>query len=163
MEIGDAVNVRSYSPGSKWVPGTIIQESGPLSVRVDLEDGTVVRRHHDQLVSRQADVLPSGAAVPSANNFKQESLVSEVLVPDVNSPAVTLGDSESPATSGDPDLCPTTLVRRYPVRDLKPPQRFYCWIPSFPHLFFCSRLFLVCLRTWGEEYGVLGLVRLSRD
>ena len=64
----------------------------------------MVRRHHDQLVFRPADVLPSGTAVPSASPFKQESLVSEVTVLDVNSPAVTFGDSESPSTSGDPDF-----------------------------------------------------------
>ena len=30
-KLGDAVSVRNYSRGSKWVPGTIIQETGPLS------------------------------------------------------------------------------------------------------------------------------------
>ena len=50
-KIGDTVNVRNYSRGSKWVPGIIIQETGPLPSRVELEDGAVVRRHHDQLVS----------------------------------------------------------------------------------------------------------------
>ena len=39
VKLGDAVSVRNYSRGSKWVPGTIIQETGPLSVRVELEDG----------------------------------------------------------------------------------------------------------------------------
>ena len=38
VEVGDAVNVRNYSRGSNWVPGTIIQETGPLSARVELED-----------------------------------------------------------------------------------------------------------------------------
>ena len=111
VEVGNAVNIRNYSLESTWLLGTIIQEAGPLYARVELEDGTVVRRHHDQVVSRPADVLPSGAAVPSASPFKQESVVSKVIVPDVNSPAVTFGDSESPTTSGDPDLGPTNPVR----------------------------------------------------
>ena len=42
VKLGDAVSVRNYSRGSKWVPGTIIQENGPLFARVELEDGMVV-------------------------------------------------------------------------------------------------------------------------
>ena len=34
VKLGDAVSVRNYSRGSKWVPGTIIQETGPLFARV---------------------------------------------------------------------------------------------------------------------------------
>ena len=30
VKLGDAVSVRNYSWGSMWVPGTIIQETGPL-------------------------------------------------------------------------------------------------------------------------------------
>ena len=124
MEVGYAVNVRNYSRGSKWVPGTIIQETGPLSAQVELEDGSVVRRHHDQLVFRPADVLPSGAAVPSAIPSKQESLVSEVTVLDVNSPAVTFGDSESPSSSGDLDF-PYHPGEAIPSERSDTPQRFY--------------------------------------
>ena len=50
VEVGDSVNVRNYSRGPKWVPGTVIQETDPLSARLELEDGTVVRKHHDQVV-----------------------------------------------------------------------------------------------------------------
>ena len=67
VKLGDAVSVRNYSRGSKWVPGTIIQETGPLSVRVELEDGMVVRRHHDQLISRTTEpVCPM--ASPTAHD-----------------------------------------------------------------------------------------------
>ena len=53
VELGDVMSVRNYSQGSKWVPGTIIQEPGPPSARVELlEDGMVVWRHHDQSISR---------------------------------------------------------------------------------------------------------------
>ncbi|PFX22763.1 Uncharacterized protein K02A2.6 [Stylophora pistillata] len=55
VEVGDSVGVRKYSRGPKWIPGTIIQETGPLSARIELEDGTVVRRHHDQLVARPTE------------------------------------------------------------------------------------------------------------
>ena len=66
VKLGDAVSVRNYSRGSKWVPGTIIQETGPLSVRVELEDWMVVRRHHDQLISRTTEPL----YLPQSNSSK---------------------------------------------------------------------------------------------
>lgn len=57
VEVCDQVNVRNYSGGHRWIPGTIIQETGPLSARIELEDGTVVRRHHDQVVARPVDSI----------------------------------------------------------------------------------------------------------
>ena len=63
VKFGDAGSVRNYFRGSKWVSGTIIQETGSLSARVELEDGMVVRRHHDQLISRTTEPLcPSPTA-----------------------------------------------------------------------------------------------------
>ena len=35
------------------MPGTIVEETGPVSVKVELEDGTVIRRHHDRLLARE--------------------------------------------------------------------------------------------------------------
>ena len=57
VKLVDAVSVRNCFRGSKWVPGTIIQETGPLSAPVELEDGMVVRRHQDQLISRTTEPL----------------------------------------------------------------------------------------------------------
>ena len=51
VEVGDSVSVQNYSRGPNWIPGTIVQETGPVSARIELEDGTVVRKHHDQLVA----------------------------------------------------------------------------------------------------------------
>ena len=127
VKLGDAVSVRNYSRGSKWVPGTIIQETGPLSVRVELEDGMVVRRHHDQLISRTTEpVCPSPTAHDQrAGHSNEGSAVPEVAVPDVNSPEVACGELEPPTTPEDPRLFPVTPVRRYPVGDRRPPQRYY--------------------------------------
>ena len=120
MKLGDAVSVRNYSRGSKWVPGTIIQETGPLSARVELEDGMVVRRHHDQLISRTTEPLCPSPRAQRAGHSR-----GKVAVPDVNSPEVTCGELESPTTPEDPSLVPATPVRRYTVRDRRPPQRYY--------------------------------------
>ena len=125
VKLGDAVSVRNYSRGSKWVPGTILQETGPLSARVELQDGMVVRRHRDQLISPTTEPLCPTPTSQRVSHSNEGSVVSEVAVPDVNSPEVTCGELEPPTTPEDPSLFPATPVRRYPVRDRRPPQRYY--------------------------------------
>ena len=68
---------------SETTPGG---RSGSLELaRVELEDGIVVRRHHDQLISRTAEPLcPSPTA--QAGHSNEGRVVPEVAVPDVNSP-----------------------------------------------------------------------------
>ena len=101
VEVGDSVNVRNYCRGPKWIPGTIIEETGPLSARIELGDGTVVRRHHDQLVARPTESFNPGVDL-------------EIIVPDVNDPIVAHGDREPPSATMVRDSGPTTPVRRHP-------------------------------------------------
>lgn len=54
--VGDPVLIRNFSYGPKWIPGYIDTVTGPLSYKVILGDGNVVRRHVDQIHSRQEGV-----------------------------------------------------------------------------------------------------------
>ncbi|XP_060742372.1 uncharacterized protein K02A2.6-like [Tachysurus vachellii] len=51
--VGDPVLVRNFTYGPKWIPGHIDTMTGPLSCKVMLGDGRVVRRHVDQVLARQ--------------------------------------------------------------------------------------------------------------
>ena len=84
VKLGDAVSVRNYSRGSKWVPATIIQETGPLSGRLEQEDGMVVRRHHDQSISPTTEPLRPSTTAQRAGHSKEGSVVPEVGVPDID-------------------------------------------------------------------------------
>uniref|UniRef100_A0A8C2FFT4 Gypsy retrotransposon integrase-like protein 1 n=2 Tax=Cyprinus carpio TaxID=7962 RepID=A0A8C2FFT4_CYPCA len=42
---GEAVFVRNFARGQRWLPGSIVKESGPRSCVVRLSDGREVRRH----------------------------------------------------------------------------------------------------------------------
>ena len=42
FEVGDAVQVPNYSGTQKWSYGTVVECTGPVSVKVKLHDGTVV-------------------------------------------------------------------------------------------------------------------------
>ena len=53
FELGDAVFVENFSnPPPKWIPGKITKVTGPLSYQVELQCGTVVRRHVDNIHCR---------------------------------------------------------------------------------------------------------------
>uniref|UniRef100_A0A1Y1NHT7 RNA-directed DNA polymerase n=1 Tax=Photinus pyralis TaxID=7054 RepID=A0A1Y1NHT7_PHOPY len=50
---GDPVSVRNFGDGPKWVPAQINKRTGPLSYKATLDDGIVIRRHTDQIISRR--------------------------------------------------------------------------------------------------------------
>lgn len=53
FEVGDMVYTRNFGYGPKWVQGVIQDIIGPVSYKVALGSDQVVRRHVDQLFSRQ--------------------------------------------------------------------------------------------------------------
>jgi len=111
VEVGDSVSVQNYSRGPKWIPGTIVQETGPVSTRIQLEDGTVVRRHRDQLVARPTESFSPGVALQITSPLQQERVDPEIIMPDVNDPEVAHGDREPPSATKVRESGPTTPVR----------------------------------------------------
>ena len=45
----DPVMIRNYTGTTKWVPGTITKQTGPLSFRCQVGD-KIVKRHQDQVI-----------------------------------------------------------------------------------------------------------------
>ena len=52
FQVGDLVFVKNYGSGQRWLSGRIVTCTGPVSFRVQLDDGRVRRCHQDQLRSR---------------------------------------------------------------------------------------------------------------
>lgn len=52
---GDAVITKNFSHGPKWIPGFIAKITGPVSYKVMLGDGNIVRRHVDQILASSED------------------------------------------------------------------------------------------------------------
>ena len=48
---GDRVLVRNFASGPTWLPGELLQRTGPVSFTAQLSDGRVVRRHQDHILS----------------------------------------------------------------------------------------------------------------
>nr|XP_056716170.1 uncharacterized protein K02A2.6-like [Euleptes europaea] len=49
VAMGDTVYARNYGPGPAWVPTTVRDVTGPVSYRVVIPEGRVLRRHIGQL------------------------------------------------------------------------------------------------------------------
>ena len=82
FKVGDAVIVRNYSHGPKWVPGFIEKVTGPVSYTVMLGDGRVVRRHVDQICSRQEAPDKCVAPVSVEPLCTSEPALLEIRAPD---------------------------------------------------------------------------------
>ena len=48
----DPIAIRNYGNGPKWLPAHAEEQTGPVSYRCRLQDGTLVRRHQDQILRR---------------------------------------------------------------------------------------------------------------
>ena len=63
FRVGEAILVRNFSPGQRWLPGKIAEISGPVSYKVRLEDRRLRRCQQDQLRSRMG--ADEDVAVPT--------------------------------------------------------------------------------------------------
>ena len=53
LRVGETVFVMNFDGKSKWLCGVIVEQTGPVSFRIRLDDGRVVRRHVDYVRSRR--------------------------------------------------------------------------------------------------------------
>ena len=84
----------------------------------------MVRRHHDQLLTRPSVRMGPEVAVPGP--LEQEIGVSEVTLPNQDSPEITFEGAHPASTQGAMSTEPSsTPDRQYPARDQRPPQRYY--------------------------------------
>lgn len=130
---GDSVLARNYRGESKWVPATVIAQTGPVSYTVHTADN-VWRRHADQLL--QTPTVPGEMSLgdPSTVLVKtpvhvptplQHQASSETQVPVADVPAQ---GTETPTIASAPaTLSPVkdnqsdvSVDRRYPVMERQP-------------------------------------------
>ncbi|UYV83354.1 K02A2.6-like, partial [Cordylochernes scorpioides] len=85
VEEGQEIVARNYH-GPKWLPGVVCEKTGPVSVKVETDDGRVINRHLDQVRScGENESLPSTSStlqVPPESEETQDA-------PAIESPAVT--------------------------------------------------------------------------
>ena len=137
LEVGDAVFVRNYHHGDKWIPGTIQNRTGPVSFKVLLQDGQNRRCHQDQVRKRVVSVSNS---LPNEMTPSSPVVESPAPVPETNSTSSSVSEtsvSDSTSTEIQPEKCPSHEVtpsiatnkpdsqpKIYPTRNRKPVIRY---------------------------------------
>ena len=52
FKVGEEVYVRSFNNINHWIPGSILATTGPLSYKISLANGVVIKRHVDHVKAR---------------------------------------------------------------------------------------------------------------
>ena len=104
FKVGDAVFVRNFGSGPKWITGKITACRGPVSFEVELDDGKVVRRHMDHV---RRSMLPSP---PNREDCTSEDITFPPPTQEAQEPEVNLDNSKD--TPQEPRR--STRIRRPP-------------------------------------------------
>lgn len=125
---GASVLARNFRGEPKWVPATVIAQTGPVSYTFQTAD-SVWRRHVDQLlqtppmpVETSPDVLncePVQPVVPEQDSLEIPAPVADVI----KKPNVSPSFTSPPDTSSTVQNKKTEVHadRRYPTRERRPP------------------------------------------
>lgn len=113
---GDLVYTRNFGSGPAWVPGEITEKTGPVSFKVTLGNGQVVRRHIDQVRGRSS--IPPAMTPEVLSDTSPEEDVNEPplqVVPEVPVSADSTDSTAAEATVEQPESSPAVdppAVRR---------------------------------------------------
>ena len=111
FQVGDTVYARNFRPGEKWLHGSIVTVTGPVSFVIELTNGARVRRHQDQLRHRSVHQELSADLSTTVDTFYSTETFVHHPVAAQTTPAVASAPSE-------------TSPRRYPRRSHRAPDRY---------------------------------------
>lgn len=132
--LGDSVLTRNFSLGPKWIPGTIESVTGPVSYKVMLRDGRVVRRHVDQILAHK-QIPEKGTERQQTDTTQQgQTVAEEETLLDVEDVVLSGDKLEEPAAEAA-DKSETnrgTVSRSSPVkRQSKRVTKIPCYLKDF--------------------------------
>ena len=95
LEEGQAVQAKDFRYKKTWIPGTLEEKTGPVSARIQFDDGTVIRRHQDHVRVRESEA--AAASITSEIPEATPSAISEpVTTFEPNASSVNTNSRESP-------------------------------------------------------------------
>ena len=94
LDEGQAVYVKDFRYKKTWMPGTVVDKTGPVSARIQLDDGSVSRRHQDHVRVRE-----SKPALDTVGSEVLEAAPMAISIP----VATSEPDASSPHKSSNPD------------------------------------------------------------
>ncbi len=60
FSVGQQVMLKDFRTNGTWLPGSIVQQTGPVSYKVDIGDGRILRRHLDHIRDSVSTTNPNG-------------------------------------------------------------------------------------------------------
>ena len=114
---GDKVFAKNQGRGETWLPGHIIESSGPVSFKVQLQDGKTISRHQDHL-RKQFTEDPEQSDIP---------LCEDHMDIEIGASGITTTTSATPSEQDSETVTPppeSAMTRRYPSQTRKPPERY---------------------------------------
>jgi len=158
LAVGQQVMTRDFYNGGRWIPGTVIDQTGPVSYRIRVQGGRIWRRHIDHMLEATDDGIHSKQSqqntstawntMPSDNSAVQpptpgQSVTAEAqsngqsesdtdIVPHGQSESVTdVVPQDQEITDPEADVADeSTESPRYPTRQRRPPSRFKDFVDS---------------------------------
>ncbi|CAC5387447.1 unnamed protein product [Mytilus coruscus] len=122
FNVGDSVYILSHNREAKWITGTLIKRTGPVSFVIELNDGRTVKRHQNQIRHKYDQY--------SDNKLPDISEIPDIPIPSVsNNPTDVEAVCDSNADSSDTNdnsksvMKPSVATPR-PTRTRKPPNRY---------------------------------------
>ena len=94
--VGERVYVKNHRGGVPWLPGVIAQATGPVSYRVEMVDGKIIRSHQDHIRSQFTEVMQ-----PMENEDDLLGQISEdPSLPDAGVPSPNSDGQDTEAADG---------------------------------------------------------------
>lgn len=129
LHVGDTVFAQNFGRGKFWLPGEIIEKTGPLSVQIQLKDGRVIRRHLDHVRLRESDepdTITASVVTPAPVTWPEPVEKPQLIPPTLTSETTGVTSSEPPLVQEEvpptPSHSPEKTLRRS-IRLRKPPDR----------------------------------------
>ena len=139
--MGQSVMVKNFRTGPTWIPGTIVQQLGPLTYMIEVSAGKFWKRHVDHVKDYPSKGLSSVLESPESDNEEEffippagvSSDKDNTLHEESNTSATSaqVVDPVVPRGIDQPIPGPVELpTRRYPERQHRAPSRYgidYLW------------------------------------
>ena len=115
LDEGQAEHVKDFRYKKTWMPGTVVDKTGPVSARIQLDDGSVIRRHQDHVRVRGSE--PAADTVAS-EVLQATPMAISIPVPTSEPDAFSQPNTSSPDNSKPPSTSPVNLrpKQSHPVR-----------------------------------------------
>ena len=117
---GQAVYAKDFRYKKAWFPGTVLKKTGPVSARVQLDNGTVIWWHQDHVRRRENDVAegPVASVTPSVSPG-----VTPVVLPEPDEISPTPGVSDQLEVPKSPSAAPTQTPAKTSSLVTRPVQK----------------------------------------